>query len=126
MGFEFAKVNPRAAAQLTYEEFPALQETIEPQIALESMMQLASGYGATERAGLGWGYHIPEAWQAYLDTVLELGQIEEALDPAEVYTNDFVEPANSGADVERARSDAEAFELNDDFAATTPPADLEL
>lgn len=126
MGFEFARVNPRAAAQLTYEEFPALQETLEPQIALESMMQLASGYGATERAGQGWGYHVPEAWQAYLDALLELGQIEEALDAEEVYTNDFVEPANSGADAELARSDAEEFELNEDFAATTPPADLPL
>lgn len=126
MGFEFAKANPRAAAQLTYEEFPALQETLEPQIALESMMQLASGYGATERAGQGWGYHVPEAWQRYIDTLVELGQIEEPLAPEEVYTNDLVEPANSGADVDRARSDAEGFELNEDFAATTPPADLPL
>jgi NitT/TauT family transport system substrate-binding protein len=126
MGFEFAKANPRAAAQLTYEEFPALQETLEPQIALESMMQLASGYGATARAGQGWGYHVPQAWERYINTLAELGQIEEALDPAEVYTNDFVEPANEGADVERARNDAEDFELNDDFAATEPPPDLPL
>ena len=39
----------------------------------------------------------------------------------DVVTNDFVEPANSEADVERARSDAEAFELDDDFAQTTVP-----
>jgi NitT/TauT family transport system substrate-binding protein len=126
MGFEFGKSNPRAAAQLTYEEFPSLQETLEPQIALESMMQLASGYGATARAGQGWGYHVPQAWERYINTLAELGQIEEAVDPDRVYTNDFVDPANSGADVERARSDAEDFELNDDFAATEPPADLPL
>jgi NitT/TauT family transport system substrate-binding protein len=126
MGFEFGKTNPRAAAQLTYEEFPALQETLEPQVALESMMQLASGYGATARAGQGWGYHVPEAWERYINALADLGQIEEPLDPAEVFTNDFVEPANSGADVDRARSDAEAFELSDEFADTKPPADLPL
>jgi NitT/TauT family transport system substrate-binding protein len=126
MGFEFAKANPRAAAQLTYEEFPSLQETLEPQIALESMMQLASGYGATARAGQGWGYHVPDAWQRYINTLAELGQIDEPLDPDDVYTNDFVEPANDGADVERARNDAENFELNDEFAATEPPDDLPL
>ena len=126
MGFEFGKANPRAAAQLTYEEFPALQETLEPQIALESMMQLASGYGATARAGQGWGFHVEEAWERYINTLAELGQIDEPLEPAEVFTNDFVEPANSGADVERARSDAEDFELNEQFADTEPPADLPL
>jgi hypothetical protein len=90
------------------------------------MMQLASGYGATERAGQGWGFHVQEAWERYINALAELGQIEEPLDPAEVFTNDFVEPANSGADVDRARSDAEGFELNEQFANTEPPADLPL
>lgn len=126
MGFEFAKANPRAAAQITYRQFPALQESLEPQLALESMMQLASGYGAEARRGNGWGYHDPEAWQGYLDAIAELGQTEKRLTVEDVLTNDFVEPANSGADVEKARSDAEAFELDEDFAATKPPADLPL
>ena len=126
MGFEFAKANPRAAAQITYRKFKALQESLKPQLALESMMQLASGYGAEARAGNGWGYHDHDAWQGYLDAIAELGQTKKRLTVEDVLTNDFVEPANTGADVDRARSDAEAFELDEDFAATKPPAGLPL
>ena len=126
MGFEFAKENPRAAAQITYRQFRSLQETLKPQVALESMMQLASGYGASNRDGNGWGYHDADAWETYLDAVHKLGQIEKPLKPEDVFTNELVEPANDGADVDRAREDAEGFQLDDDFEKTTPPADLPL
>ena len=49
MGSEFAKANPRAAAQITYGARPVLQKLISPQVALESMMQLASGYSVFHR-----------------------------------------------------------------------------
>jgi NitT/TauT family transport system substrate-binding protein len=126
MGLEFAKANPRAAAQITYRRFPELAGALSPQIALESMLQLASGYGAGVRAGKGWGFHDPEAWEAYLATIFELGQTKKQLTPDDVLTNELVEAANAGANVERARSDAGAFELDEDFGATTVPEGIEL
>lgn len=126
MGFEFGKANPQAAAQITYDQLPALKDTLSPQIALESMLQLATGYGASARAGNGWGYHDPAAWDAYLKAVFDLGQTKKQLTADQVYTNDYVEPANSGADVAKAQADAEAFELNADFAETTVPEGTEL
>jgi NitT/TauT family transport system substrate-binding protein len=121
MGLEFARRNPRAAAQITYRAVPELPERIGPQIAVNALRQIAAGYAQAERRGKGWGFHDEAAWQAYLDTIAQLGQIEKELAPEDVLTNDFVEPANSAADVERARQDADAFELDEDFAKTKLP-----
>jgi NitT/TauT family transport system substrate-binding protein len=122
MGMTFTKTNPRAAAQITYRQLPDLAATLEPQLALESMIELATAYGTTEREGQGFGFHPIEAWENYIQNIADLGQIQKVLPIDDVVTNDFVEPANSEADAERARSDAEAFELDDDFAQTTVPA----
>jgi NitT/TauT family transport system substrate-binding protein len=121
MGMTFAKTNPRAAAQITYGKLPDLAATLEPQLALESMIELATAYGTSEREGRGFGYHPVGAWENYIQTIADLEQIEKVLPVDEVITNDFVAPANRNADVERARADAEAFELDDDFANTSVP-----
>jgi NitT/TauT family transport system substrate-binding protein len=121
MGMTFTKVNPQAAAQITYRQLPDLAATLEPQLALESMIELATAYGTEERKGNGFGFHPVEAWENYIANITELGQIQAEIPIDEVLTNDFVEPANSEADVERATADAEAFELDDDFAQTTVP-----
>jgi NitT/TauT family transport system substrate-binding protein len=122
MGMTFAKENPQAAAQITYRKLPDLAATLEPQLALESMIELATAYGTTEREGNGFGYHPEDAWENYIKNIAELGQIKKVLPLDDVITNEFVDPANADADTDRARSDAEAFELDDDFAKTTVPS----
>jgi NitT/TauT family transport system substrate-binding protein len=122
MGMTFAKENPQAAAQITYRKRPDLAATLEPQLALESMIELATAYGTTEREGQGFGYHPEEAWENYIKNIAELGQIKKVLPLEDVITNEFVEPANGDADTDRARSDAEGFELDDDFAKTNVPS----
>ena len=121
MGLEFARTNPRAAAQITYRAVPGLPDRLRPQIAVNALVQLARGYAVEEGRGHGWGFHNEASWQAYLETVASLGQITKRLEPGDVLTNDLVERANSGADVERARNDAQGFDLDDDFSETTPP-----
>jgi NitT/TauT family transport system substrate-binding protein len=122
MGMTFTKENPQAAAQITYRKRPDLAATLEPQLALESMIELATAYGTTEREGQGFGYHPEEAWENYIKNIAELGQIKKVLPLEDVITNEFVEPANRDADTDRARSDAEGFELDDDFAKTNVPS----
>ena len=122
MGMTFAKENPQAAAQITYRKRPDLAATLEPQLALESMIELATAYGTTEREGDGFGYHPESAWENYIKNIAELGQIKKVLPLEDVITNEFVEPANAEADTDRARSDAEGFELDEDFAKTTVPS----
>ena len=124
MGFEFGRANPRAAAQITYTQYPALQAIIAPQVAVNSMVQLASGYAAQKRAGKGWGNHDKAAWQKYLDSVYKLGQTKKHLKLGDVLTNDFVARANKGANAAKARADAKAFKLDSYFAATKLPKGL--
>lgn len=118
MGLEFTKANPRAAAQITYGQLPELRKTLKPQMALYSMLELAQAYATSHRQGQPWGWHYPDGWQGYLDTVYNLRQIKTQLKPGDVYTNDLVQAANKQADRPRAIADAQQFKLNPDFAAT--------
>lgn len=58
MGLEFAKANPRAAAQITYGQLPELRKTIKPKAALLSMLELAHAYGTSHLQGKPWGWHF--------------------------------------------------------------------
>jgi NitT/TauT family transport system substrate-binding protein len=122
MGSEFAKANPRAAAQITYGARPLLQKVISPQTALESMMQLASGYSVFHRRPPHlYGWHDPASWNRYLDAIAKLGQTKKRLSINDVLTNELVRAANSRADVARARRDARAYKLSEVFRNTTVP-----
>ena len=70
------RANPRAAGQITYGRFPALREQMAPQLALDSMLELGTIYFDGDRIGKGYGYSDLESWQAYIDTVHKLGQIQ--------------------------------------------------
>jgi NitT/TauT family transport system substrate-binding protein len=120
--FEFTRTNPRAAGQITYDARPALAKTLSPQLALDSMVQLASGYTYSKRRGQGYGFHYVGGWRSYLRVIHKLGQTKRLLTPAEVFTNQFVTPANSGARMVLARKQARAFKLNAQFAKTKVPA----
>jgi NitT/TauT family transport system substrate-binding protein len=120
MGFEFARANPRAAAEITYEQFPGLQKVISPQVAMDSFMQLASGYHTSRRFPPHlYGWHDPVAWTRYLNTIAKLGQTKQQLTLDDVLTNDFVRPANQLADKAKARADAKAYKVSATFAKTT-------
>jgi len=122
MGSEFAKANPRAAAQITYGARPLLQKLISPQVAVESMMQLASGYSVFHRqAPHLYGWHDATSWNRYLNAIAKLGQTKTRLNLNDVVTNDLVRTANQKADVARARRDGSAFKLNEFFHTTTVP-----
>jgi NitT/TauT family transport system substrate-binding protein len=120
MGLEFAKANPRAAAQITYTSRPALQKSLKPQAAYDSFVELAEAYGTSHRQGKGWGWHFPAGWNGYLKVVHDLGQTKKALSPGDVYTNDLVVAANKKADKATAIKDAKAFKLNATFQAVKP------
>jgi NitT/TauT family transport system substrate-binding protein len=120
MGLEFAKANPRAAAQITYSSLPGLQKSLKPQPAYDSFVELAEAYGTSHRQGHGWGYHSPAGWSTYLSIVHKLGQTKKALAPADVYTNSLVVAANKKADVATARKDAKAFKLSSTWEKVDP------
>jgi NitT/TauT family transport system substrate-binding protein len=117
MGFEFTRANARAAAQITYRQFPGLKKQMTPQLALDSLIELAAGYGLSNRRGNGWGFHYLSGWDKYLDIIADLKQTKKRLRVSDVVTNELVRPANQ-TDVARARRDARNFKLDADFAKT--------
>ena len=112
MGLEFARVNPQAAAQITYEQFPALKDQMTPDLALESLRQLAYLYNQSNKAGKGYGYSDEANWQSYLDRIAKLGQTKVGLKVADTVTNMFVKDAND-FDKAKVGEDAKAFVLGD-------------
>ncbi len=111
MGLHFGRFNPQAAAQMTYDTYAGVREQMTPEVALESMRQLAYSYVEGERRGLGYGAFIPEGWQKYLDIIYKIGQTKRHLTVDECITSELVEEAN---DFDRAKveKDAANFELN--------------
>jgi NitT/TauT family transport system substrate-binding protein len=118
MGLEFTRANPRAAAQITYGSLPDLRKTLKPQLALDSMLELAHAYGTSHRKGQGWGFNYQQGWANYLKVIHDLGQTKKLLKTSDVITNELQAAANKNADVGKARSDAKAFKLSAQFAAT--------
>lgn len=112
MGMEFARVNPQAAAQITYDQFPALKDQMKPDLALESMRQLAFGYNQSNKAGNGYGYSDVKNWQSYFDRIFKLGQTKKQISADEGVTNTFVQGANA-FDHAKVSADAKAFAVSD-------------
>lgn len=120
MGQEFARANPRAAAQITYDHVPNLAATLAPKLAFESLLELQQAYSLSKDAGKGWGWHDPAAWNSYLGTVAKLGQTSKVLDANVVYTNELLKAA-SDIDVNRVQSDAKGFTLDAKFSKLEAP-----
>lgn len=119
MGHDLLRRNPRCAAQIVYDMFPAVAEQMTPELAFASMVELVEGYQGGYALGEGYGYSDLDNWQSYIDTVYELEQIENQYDVNDVVTNELIEVANS-FDVERVMADAEACELSEEWAAVSP------
>jgi NitT/TauT family transport system substrate-binding protein len=126
MGLEFTKANPRAAAQITYRSLPDLQKTLKPQLALDSMLELAHAYGGSHLKGHGWGYNDANGWSNYLKVVHDLGQTKKLLATHDVITNELQVAANKKANAAKARADAKKFTLDKDFAATKVEAGFKM
>jgi len=123
-GFEFGRANPRAAAQITYGQLPGLQSIISPQVAVESMVQLASGYSLRKRQGGQWGSFDQTAWQGYLKTIAKLGQTKKELSFGDIINTSLIAAANKKADVVTARRDAKAYKVDAYFKKTKLPPGL--
>jgi NitT/TauT family transport system substrate-binding protein len=112
MGLHFGRFNPQAAAQITYDTYPGVREQMTPEIALESMRQLAYSYVEGERRGLGYGAFVDEGWEKFLTIIHDLGQTSRKLSVEETITHDLIKDANK-FDRKRVEEDAKAFRLND-------------
>jgi len=123
MGIEFERLNPRAAAQITYDKFPALKEQMpKQQLAFDSMWELDCHYWHGQDIGKGIGYADLDGWNNYIDAVYKLGQIKTRPKTEDVVTNQFVAEANN-FDKAKVKADAEKFQLKDEWKAVQVPTE---
>ena len=120
-GLEFGYHNPVAATQITFEALPALNDVFEDkQIAVESMWQLAEVFRGNWAERKGWGWHSEEAWDLFLKTAFDIGQLSKDLKAADVLSNDWVAAAND-FDHDAVKEAATSYELTGDFASLKQP-----
>ena len=125
MGMEFGYQNPRAASQITMEVpelAPALNDTFKDKaVAVESMWELATVYRGDWATREGWGWHDPAAWELFLTTIAEIGQLSKPVAADSIISNEFVAGANE-FDREKVTADAAGFTLSPEFEAVAVPA----
>ena len=126
MGLEYGHHNPRAAAQIV-NEVPELKEGLDlsfpddkKAVAVASMWQLANVFRGDWPTRQGWGWHSPDSWNLFFDTVRETGQLTKDFATDAVIKNDFVAGAND-FDHDQVKSDATSFELSEVYAAVPEP-----
>jgi len=87
-----------------------------PNVATESMMQLANVFAGRMDERKKWGYHLPSSWQLFFDTAKKVGQITETIKFEDVCKNDLIDEAN-GFDKAKVQSDAQGFALSPEYQA---------
>jgi NitT/TauT family transport system substrate-binding protein len=115
-GLEFGKLNPRAATQIVMEQFPGLGSQMTPDVAVESMMQLANVFAGRMDERKKWGFHLMESWQMFFDVGREIGQITGDFKTEDVVKNDYIDAANA-FDAAKVKADADGFALSDAYKA---------
>jgi NitT/TauT family transport system substrate-binding protein len=114
MGLEFGYLNPRAATQIVMAQFPGLASQMTPDIATESMMQLANVFRGNFEKRSGWGWHDLNGWAKFLATLKQIGQLTTNIDAQSVIKNDWVADINK-FDSAKVKADAAAFKLAPDY-----------
>jgi NitT/TauT family transport system substrate-binding protein len=130
MGLEFAQYNPRAAAQITYNEptiSAGLQTSFPPDNpeaianAVASSWELHYTYRGDFANRAGWGDHSIDSWNLWFDTVRSINQLTKEFATEDVVKNDLVAGAND-FDYAMVQQTAMDFELDEIFSAVPEPA----
>ncbi|MHA1565953.1 MAG: ABC transporter substrate-binding protein [Alphaproteobacteria bacterium] len=116
MGMEFTHINPRAAIDIVFEQFPIVQSNLGAELGTESLMQLANVFRGDFSKREGWGWHEMSRWQLFFSTLEEIGQVKQPVDLAKVITNEFIGPAND-FDKAKVKADAEGHTLSAEVSA---------
>jgi NitT/TauT family transport system substrate-binding protein len=112
MGMELAHLNPRAAVNAVFNQFPIVENNLGGTLGTESLMQLARVFRGNMEEREGWGWHDPAKWNLFFKTLHDIGQTKELVDTDKYVTNDLVGPAND-FDHAKVKADAEAYVLGD-------------
>lgn len=115
MGLEFGHLNPRAATDIVFKQFPIVKNNLGAERGTESMMQLANVFRGDFEKREGWGWHELPRWELFFSTLKDIGQVKTDVDINKVITNELVAPANT-FDQAKVQADAAGYQLPDDMA----------
>jgi NitT/TauT family transport system substrate-binding protein len=117
MGLEFGLKNPRAATQLTLDQFPALKKQMKPDVAVHSFLELANTFHANFAArGNQWGAHSTASWDSFFSVIHKIGQVDQTLSTSKYIHNDLIAGANQ-FDHNKVAKDAAAYPLPPEMKA---------
>jgi NitT/TauT family transport system substrate-binding protein len=117
MGLEFGLKNPKAATQLTLDQFPALKKQMKPDVAVHSFLELANTFQANfAERGNKWGAHSTASWDSFFSVIHKIGQVDQTLSTGKYIRNDLIDGAND-FDHAKVAQDADAYQLTSGFKA---------
>lgn len=110
MGAYFTYLNPVAATEITMNKFPSLDVDFEwALLSIEHLIYIDNGEDVEQH---GYGWHNEEKWNTQMDACRAGGTLSRTdLTVEEIYTNDFVEAANS-FDHGRVEEDAKNYPVS--------------
>ncbi|TPW30267.1 ABC transporter substrate-binding protein [Pararhizobium mangrovi] len=116
MGLQFGYENPRASVEIVFDKFPTLAKNLGPEIGTTSILQQIHVFRGDMAEREGWGAHDMKSWQAFFDTLKDIGQITKDVKAEDVLTNELIAGAND-FDKDKVKSDAGSYELSKDMQA---------
>lgn len=114
MGLQFGYLNPRAAVEAVFEQFPTLASNLGPELGTSSILEQINVFRGDMAKRGGWGWHDMSSWQDFFNVVYKLGQIKTEVKAEDVCTNELIKPANS-YDAAKVQADADGYKLTDAF-----------
>jgi NitT/TauT family transport system substrate-binding protein len=115
MGLEFGYLNPRAAVEAVFEQFPTLASNLGPKLGTTSCLQQTNVFRGDMAKRTGWGDHNMGAWQLFFDKIYQLKQITKPVKADDVCTNVLIAGANN-FDRAKVKADADSYKLTKPFA----------
>lgn len=94
----FCRENAEACVKAYYKKFPeALPSGVSEEKAVKDQLRILAVFldYAPKADGKPWGYYDPKAWTSVVDYMVATGQLEKALDPTGLYTNDLLDAINA-------------------------------
>jgi len=89
---------------------------LSPEVATESMMELANVFRGDFAKRQGWGWHDLDAWRLFFKTIKDIKQITTDIKVEDVIRNDYVAAANN-FDKAKVKAAADAYALPDAYKA---------
>jgi len=97
-GHIFCRENGPACVASYFKKFPAARTPGQSdEVAIADQLRVLKVFldHSPQTVGKPWGYYDPAAWKSVVDYMVATGQIEKAVDPSGLYTNDLLAEINA-------------------------------